>query len=115
MGKSSRDKGKRGQAEVVALLRGLQLWDNLRQGYQYRGAEQADVEGSPFWVEVKLEKKWPSIVGAIRQGMRDTDGRPIAVFTRKTARPGQPKEPWLVTMLFEDWETLCAAAFEEEE
>ena len=51
---SSRQKGKRGEREIVAALK--PIFPEARRGYQYRdGAEVADVVNTgPWWVEAKL-------------------------------------------------------------
>lgn len=46
----------------------------------------ADVEGTPFWVECKRQKKC-SIKAAIRQAEAATDGRPILVVTKNDHEP----------------------------
>ena len=96
MSKLSRTKGARGEREVVALLR--DVWAGIKRGLtQTRGGnDAADVEGSPYWIEVKIGKK-PNIVAAMEQAKEATDGRPVAVFTRRDG------EEWLVTMRAVDW------------
>ena len=53
MGRPSRDKGKRGEREVAAILRAAGF-DGVRRGWQSRaGSDDPDVIGLPgFWIEV---------------------------------------------------------------
>lgn len=96
MGKRSRTKGARGEREVVELLRAI--YATVKRGLtQTRGGPDAsDVEGSPYWIEVKIGQR-PNILAAMEQACADTDGRPPVVFTRRDG------ETWLVTMRAEDW------------
>ena len=100
MGAKSRRKGARGELEVVHLLRGL--WHGVKRGLtQTRGGgDVADVEGSPYWIEVKIGKR-PNIVAAMAQALEARaergDARPPVVFTRRDG------EEWLVTMRARDW------------
>ena len=72
-GRSSRQKGKRGEREAARLFtdRGYQA---RRGDSQSAGAREADVEDTFFWVEVKRGKRCP-IRRAIAQSEGDTDGR----------------------------------------
>lgn len=103
MGKASRDKGKRGEREVAALLRAV--WAGAKRGItQSRaGSDSADVEGASIWPEVKLGAR-PNILAAMRQAIEATDGRPPVVFTRRD------RGEWMVTMRSEDWIGMAAAA-----
>ena len=96
MGKRSRTKGARGEREVVALL--APVYPGAKRGLtQTRsGDDCADVEGTPFFVEVKIGQR-PNIMGAMRQATEACDDRPPVVFTRRDG------EQWLVTMRAEDW------------
>ena len=106
MGAKSRNKGKRGESEVVHILRAI--WAEVRRGAAQarKGSDAADVECSPYWIEVKLGKA-PGIHAAMAQAVESTDGRPPVVFTRRDG------ETWLVTMRAEDWVAERAAAREE--
>ena len=99
MGKRSRTKGARGEREVAAILRAV--WEGAKRGLtQTRaGNDCADVEGSPWFVEVKIGQR-PNIHGAMAQALEATDGRPPVVFTRRDG------EQWLVTMQAPDWVAL---------
>jgi len=79
-GRHSRQKGKRGEREVAALFtdRGYQA---RRGDSQSRGAREADVEDTQWWIEVKRGKRCP-IRRAIEQATGDTDGRQPVVFWR---------------------------------
>ena len=79
-GRSARNKGKRGERDVRDLfIRDFGL-DARRGGNQSRDASnEADVEGTPWWVEVKRSAR-PSPRKALEQAQEATDGRmPIAV------------------------------------
>lgn len=84
---------------MVGLLSGI--WSTVKRGLtQTRGGDDAaDVEGSPYWVEVKIGQR-PNIMGAMAQAIEATDGRPPVVFTRRDG------ESWLVTMQAPDWVAL---------
>jgi hypothetical protein len=77
MSKAQRDKGKRAERKVAALLRELypQAYRTISQA---RGAEDCDVGGTEWHVEVKSGVK-PAPLAALRQAERDTDGRPALV------------------------------------
>ena len=79
-GRSSRQKGQRGEREVARLFtdRGFQA---RRGDSQSRGAREADVEDTGFWIEVKRGARCPVRRG-IAQMERDTDGRPALLFWR---------------------------------
>ena len=106
MGAKSRNKGKRGESEVVHLLRAIFAAVRRGAAQSRKGSDAADVEGSPYWIEVKLGKA-PGIHAAMKQAVESTDGRPPVVFTRRDG------ETWLVTMRAEDWVAERAAAREE--
>lgn len=56
MGKMQRDKGKRGEREVVQIMRDLG-WPDARRARQSDGAVDPDVAGCPpLWLEVKRRK-----------------------------------------------------------
>lgn len=99
---ASRRKGRAGELEAAEQLR-VVYPDALNGPSQYRGAKKdgADVNGTPFWVEVKRGKA-PPIGPAMAQAKRDTDGRPPLVLSRKD------RDEWLVTMRLEDWKKLVA-------
>lgn len=87
MGKSSRDKGSRGEREAVKYL--SQVWPEARRGLQPQGGEVApDVEGTPLWVEVKT-RRTVSPAAALQQAERDTDGRTPIAWLREDHRKPQ--------------------------
>ena len=96
MSKASRDKGKRGEREIVALLR--DLYPDARRGFQSRqGDDEADVECTPWWIEVKRVKAQETPRKAMAQAVAATDGRVPVVFSRRD------NSDWLVTMRVSDW------------
>lgn len=104
----SRAKGGRGELAAVAMLR--ELWPAAKRCIaQSRTAarEGCDVEGTPYWIEAKTGAR-PAILAAMRQAMRDTDGRPPIVIARRD------REGALVTMRAEDWIALARKALESE-
>lgn len=83
-GKHSRDKGKRGELEVVNAFKRFGF--EARRGYQARdGAETPDVildGGDDLWVEVKRGKR-PSPYGALDQARKACGSREPIVVTRR--------------------------------
>ena len=101
MGKFSREKGKRGELELVRLFK--ENGYEARRTAQFCGktGEAADVIGLPgISVECKRVEKL-NIYDAITQAQRDAEaagrGDLPAVFHRKNGCK------WLVTMTAEDW------------
>lgn len=87
-GRRSRNKGAGWEREAAHMLRPI-YGDGVHRGYQARdGAEAADVEGTPFWVECKRGKK-VNLRAALRQATAATDGRPCLVLGRDDR-----EEPW---------------------
>lgn len=105
MGRTSRDKGKKGERELAALLR--EYGYDTRRGVQYNGADgSADVVGLPgIHIECKRVERL-DLYGAMAQAERDArDGEIPAVFHRRN-RTG-----WKVTLnlddfmeIYEEWE-----------
>ena len=106
IGKSSRQKGARGEREVVNALKEAFPNDDWRRGYQRRvETDEPDVvpKGKAtrswfkFWAECKNTKA-PNIVKAYHQTheeQKDQDEElPGLVFSKKTNDPSG----WLVTM-----------------
>lgn len=106
MGKSQKEKGKRGEREAADLLRASfpRHADRIRRGAQSRfgGKDEPDIVGLPFHVEVSAGKA-PSPHGKMMQAIADTEGRdtPIVVLTKRD------REEWLVTMRYTDVPRLC--------
>ena len=90
-GRRSRDKGAVFERRLATTFRAI--WPDARRGIgQTRFAgEVPDVEGTPYWVEAKRQKR-PNINAAVAQARKATDGRPILVVTKRD------REPTLVTM-----------------
>lgn len=94
---NSRDKGKRGELELVRKLR--EYGYDCRRSQQYCGANgDADVIGLPgIHIECKRVERL-NIDDAMGQAIRDRrEGEYPAVFHRKN------NHEWLVTMRLEDW------------
>ena len=102
MGKSQREKGKRGERELAGQLR--EYGYDCRRGQQYCGRSgAADVVGLPgIHIECKRVERL-NLHDAMERAVRDAgalpeDGRPFpAVFHRRD------HEEWLVTMRLEEW------------
>lgn len=105
MGKMSRDKGKRGELELVHRLLDLGF-PGVHRAQQYCGsASSADVLGLPGIHPECKRTEALRIYDAMEQAVRDskgTDDLP-AVFHRRS------KKPWLVIMRLEDWAVLYRA------
>lgn len=108
---ASRRKGASGEREAAALLR--HIWPRARRGFQTRdGADQPDVDGTPWWVEVKRAKRiqW---VAALRQALhaisRGKDRRPPLVVGREDG--GE----WLVMLRLDDFLALYHGGDDREE
>lgn len=96
MGKMSRRKGASFERLVANRLK--QIWGPAKRGIgQARSAgEVADVEGTPYWLELK-HRKLVNIRAAMRQAVEQTDGRAPVVVSRSNG------EDVLVTMRLDDW------------
>lgn len=104
-GKRSREKGKRGERKVAAIIReriGLQA----RRGVQYSGSpDSPDVVGLPgYHLEVKNVNRL-DLHKALNQSQNDAadDEIPVVVHHRD-------REPWYITIPFEDFLDLYAEA-----
>lgn len=98
MGKSQREKGKRGERELAGILRDYGYGD-CKRGVQYCGKTgAADVVGLPgIHIECKRVEKLNLLEG-IEQAKRDSlPGEFPTVFHRKD------RSEWLVTMRLDDW------------
>ncbi len=97
MGKMSRDKGKRGELEVVALLRKYGF--ETRRGQQFRGGSDSpdvihNMDG--LAVEVKLRETLSLYPVLEKAAEDDADMVPI-VFHRRN------RKPWIVAMYAGDF------------
>lgn len=94
---NSRSKGARGERELSNKLK--EFGFNTRRGQQYCGANgDADVVGiDGIHIECKRVQSL-NLSKAMKQAESDArDGEAPMVFHRKD------REPWYVTMRFEDW------------
>lgn len=100
MGKSQRDKGKRGEREWAAICR--ENGYDCRRGQQYCGTNgDADVIGLPgVHIEVKRVERL-NIETAMSQARRDAKPGEIPIVAHRRNNCA-----WLVTMLADDWFTL---------
>lgn len=101
IGRLSRNKGKVGEREVATSLREL-FGPQVRRGWQARdGADAPDIEGTPFWVEVKRGRPARSVGVAVRQAVeaagRAKDVRRVLVVAR------EDRQEAIVGMTFETW------------
>lgn len=97
MGKSQREKGKRGERELAGRLRDHGY--DCRRGQQFCGASgDADVTGLPgIHIECKRVERL-NLQEAMEQSKRDArTGEMPTVFHR------MDRSEWLVTMRLEDW------------
>lgn len=109
MGKMSRDKGKRGELELVHRLQDLGF-PGVHRAQQYCGsASSADVLGLPGIHPECKRTEALRIYDAIEQAVRDSEGTTDlpAVFHRRS------KMPWLVVMRMEDWAELYRAFLDQ--
>lgn len=97
MGKTSREKGKRGERELSSFLRSFGY--EARRGQQYCGSNgDADVVGLPgIHIECKRVEKL-NIAAAMSQSIADAnpDEKPVVMHRRNNAQ-------WLVTMRLDDF------------
>lgn len=104
MGKMSREKGKRGEREVAALLQAHGY--DAHRGQQYHGGgDSPDVVGLPgFHIEVKYTQRL-SLWEAFKQAVRDSlgTGNVPVIFHRKAAEKGEEKPDWVVILKAEDF------------
>ncbi len=96
MGKTSREKGKRGEREVAAFLRSEGY--DAHRGVQYHGGQDSpDVVGLPgIHIEVKRTERC-DLYGALSQSKGDagTD-MPIVIHRRNECE-------WVVVQPLKDW------------
>lgn len=100
MGKSQREKGKRGEREWAAVCR--ENGYDCRRGQQYCGTNgDADVIGLPgVHIEVKRVERM-NIETAMAQARRDAKPGEIPIVAHRRNNCA-----WLVTMLADDWFAL---------
>jgi hypothetical protein len=103
VGKSQRDKGKRGERECVNWIKPIYP-DARRSANQAGGAVQPDVDDTPFWLEVKSGKSiglWAALEQAKRDREKAGDDRPIMLYLART------NGPRVVVMLAEEFMEEC--------
>ena len=99
-GRKSRNKGKAGERAVAKLFREV-MGMETRRGWQAAQATTAcDVEGTPWWLEVKRHKKVP-IRPSYAQAVNDSDGRPPVVVWR------DDRGEWMVCLSLADFMVEC--------
>ena len=102
---NSRQKGARFEREIANILK--PLFPTAARGGQYQsrcGGEAPDVEGTPFWLELKVGKR-PNIHAAMEQARAETDGRPPVVISKKD------RETTLVTLELEEFLRLVKEVY----
>lgn len=104
MGKTSRDKGKRGEREVASLLRSYGY--DAHRGVQYHGGKDSpDVVGLPgIHIEVKRTETF-RLWDALSQAKGDAgDKMPIVVHRKNDCEwvVVQPLNDWI--KLYREWE-----------
>lgn len=108
-GRASREKGKRGEREIAAILRDYGY--DVRRGQQYCGIEgNADVVGLPgVHIEVKRVEQI-NLKSSMRQAERDRRrGELPVVMHRKNG------EPWRVTMFGYDFDKILCEDIQPKE
>lgn len=84
-GRASREKGKRGERELVAAFRAL--YPDAKRGLQSRGgAEVADVDGLPVWLESKRRAKVAGALSIHYRTAQESDGRPPVTVVREDGK-----------------------------
>ena len=99
MGRMQREKGKRGEREVVALMRAYGF--EARRGQQYRGGGDSpdiihNIRG--VYIEVKFREQlslYP-VLEETERGRELSCARSVVFYRRKT-------KPWVVVMYAEDY------------
>lgn len=87
-GRSSRNKGQRGERMIVSALR--RCFPDVRRGRQYDSARECDVEGTPFRIENKFVEKisykqlhnW--LERHTAEGIEHGDERPPILITKRS-------------------------------
>ena len=102
LGKTSRDKGKRGERELAARLRYFGY--DAKRGVQYKGGEDSpDVIGLPgIHIECKRTERL-DIYGALAQSKGDCGKDMPVVMHRKN------NCEWVVIQPLDDWMALFGA------
>jgi len=106
---NSRSKGKRGELEVVALLK--EHGFEARRGQQFKGtSDSPDVihNMTGFSIEVKLRQALNLYDALAKTDEDKADGENSLVFHRKNGKK------WLLTMDAEEFLTLMEELFDED-
>jgi len=112
MANPPKNKGTKGENQVVKILNGSRLFQAVRQpGSGIYSAYPDDVYESEVFggtLEVKFRKsvpatvyKWLGMTPVGERGVKHKENRPRAVFMKRDWFP------WLVTMTAEDFVELC--------
>ena len=86
MAKFSRDKGKRVERECANWLKPI-YGDARRSANQAGGAVQPDIDGTPYWIEVKGGKSiglWAALSQALEDKKLARDDRPVMLYLSRT-------------------------------
>lgn len=105
MGRAQRTKGHSFERKIAIAFRWI--YERAYRGRQTQGgtAEAPDVDGTPFYIECKKEKKYPSIQRALKQAEEGTDGRiPLAITAKDRTEP-------IVSMRLNHFLWLCEHFF----
>jgi Holliday junction resolvase len=110
LGKLSRDKGKRGEREVVDLLKLYGF--EARRGQQFKGTKDSpDVihNMAGVFIEVKLRQSF-NLYATIEQARLESEagGEDPVVFHRKDGKP------WLVTMYAGEFLKMMKELYDED-
>lgn len=96
MGKTSREKGKRGEREIASLLR--EYGYDARRGVQYQGGQDSpDVVGlKGIHIEVKRTERL-DLYGSLSQSKTDAgEDLPIVIHRKNNSE-------WVVIQPLKDW------------
>jgi len=98
MGKSQREKGKRGEREVAMISREHGFGDAYRGQQYHGGSDSPDVVGIPgIHPEVKRVERL-DLRSAMAQSVSDAASGEIPVVIHRRSR-----EPWYITFSFESF------------
>lgn len=110
MGSYQRRKGHNYEREVARKLRELLPDADVRRGRQTRrGDDEADVEGTPFWIECKVGAA-PNVWAALKQADAARDHRPVAAFIKRNSTGGGKSAEEFVAVRREVFEALFEVA-----
>ena len=111
-GRGSRRKGATFEREVAERLR--RVWPTAKRGLGQarQGREVPDVDGTPYWIELKHRKARPQIQAAWQQALDDSSSSAMTtpLPRRPVAITRQNCGPILVTMELGDWLSLVELA-----